>query len=221
MTTTTARLSILLTLGIALCVISIQKSSAFEMDISAFGTLSELSIRSENERLMGSNLLFIGAGAAAIGGIGAHLDGSYEAASLLSIGSALALGGGVALRYFETSTEQALNRVMLIEDPVEREQRSRDALFQMASEQRNSRLVSGVFNAGLASYYFIWSDGSDEAVFSGVVSALTSLVAFSFRSPAERAVAGLQNNRSASNRESQLDWGLAVTGNAITVAIRF
>lgn len=176
--------------------IVIQDSAATEFEISAFGTLNELSVRAEDERALASNVLFVGAGVAALTSLGLHIEGEHKTASALSVGSALALGGGVIARHFETSTERALGRVMSIEDPNEREQRARDALFQLASEQRRGRMTSGVFNVGIASYYFFLDDNdSDTATFNGVASLAAGIAYLAFQSPAERAVKQLQNGK--------------------------
>lgn len=100
--------------------ISFQESNASDFDISAFGTLNELSVRAANERMLVSNVLFVGAGVGAVAAIGLHIEGEYKTASFLSVTSAAALGGGVLARHFETSTERALARVLMIEDPSER-----------------------------------------------------------------------------------------------------
>lgn len=189
--------------------ITVQESTAVDFELSAFGTLNELSVRAANERELVSNVLFVGSGVAAAVAVGMHLEGEYEIASLLSVSSALALGGGVLARHYETSTERALARVMLIEDPIEREQRSRDAMFQLASEQRRSRLTSGIFNTGLASYYFFLDD-TDSSTFNGVVSLAAGIGYFALQSPAERAVKRLQNQHSGYALVNQLDWHLAV-----------
>ena len=88
--------------------IVIQDSAATEFEISAFGTLNELTVRAEDERTRASNVLFVGAGVAALTSLGLHIEGELKTASALSVGSALALGGGVIARHFETSTERAL-----------------------------------------------------------------------------------------------------------------
>ncbi|MFY0666235.1 MAG: hypothetical protein JXQ97_16555 [Natronospirillum sp.] len=193
--------------------VSFQESNASDFDISAFGTLSELSVRAENERILSSNVLFIGAGITTIAAIGLHIEGEYKTASVLSVTSAVALGGGVLARHYETSTERALARVLMIEDPSEREQRSRDALFQLASENRRSRLTAGVFNLGVASYYLLLDDSDeDTAVFNGVVSLATSVASFVIQSPAERAVKQLQNRNNQHAWLNDLDWQVAFNG---------
>lgn len=195
-----------------LLAVTVQESTAADFELSAFGTLNELSVRAENERELVSNVLFVGSGIASAVAVGMHLDGEYEIASLLSVTSALALGGGVLARHFETSTERALARVMLIEDPIEREQRSRDAMFQLASEQRRSRLTSGIFNVSVASYYFFLDDG-DSATFNGVVSLAAGAAYFALQSPAERAVKRLQgDNKREHAFLSNLDWQVAFAG---------
>lgn len=211
--------------ALVFAIVTVQESTAYELELSAFGTLTELSVRAESERRLASNVLFVGAGVAAIGGIGAHIDGNYKAASLLSVTSAVALGGGVLARSYETSTERALSRVETIEDPTEREQRSRDALFQLASDQRIGRLTSGVFHAGLASYYFFLADSdSDTATLNGVVSLATSIARFAIPGPAERAVTRLQKDNREQAFLNNLDWqvGVAEGGNPmLALGIRF
>ncbi|MCH8551695.1 MAG: hypothetical protein LAT62_07155 [Natronospirillum sp.] len=211
--------------ALAFGIILVQESTANEFELSAFGTLTELSVRAEDERRLASNVLFVGAGVAAIGGIGAHIDGSYRTASLLSVTSAVALGGGVLARSYETSTERALSRVETIEDPAEREQRSRDALFQLASDQRGSRLTSGVLHAGLASYYFFLADGdSDSDTLNGVVSLAASVARFAIPGPAERAVKRLQQDNRDQAMLDNLDWqlGIAESGSPmLALGIRF
>ncbi|WLD56796.1 hypothetical protein NFC81_08635 [Salinispirillum sp. LH 10-3-1] len=191
--------------------ITVQASIATESEISAFGTLNELAVRDENERELVSNVLFVGSGVSAAVAVGMHLDGEYEIASLLSVTSALALGGGVLARNYESSTERALARVLLLEDPLEREQRSRDALFQLASEQRRSRITSGIFNVSVASYYLFLDDG-ESATFNGVVSLAAGVAYFALQSPAERAVKRLQGDRNEHAFLNKLDWHVAIAG---------
>lgn len=184
---------------------------AKEFPATAWGTLEELSADAHQERRTQSQLLGLGSGALAIASVGLYAHGENDYALIAAAGSGLAGGAGFVLRHYPSRTERARDRVASLDDQTEREQRSADALFQLANQNRTRRLAAGTVNLGVASYYLLLDDtGSDTALYSGVFSVASGIANLFIQTPAERALGRLED-RTNSSFPSNLDWNLDVS----------
>ncbi|TGG92428.1 hypothetical protein E4656_13205 [Natronospirillum operosum] len=184
---------------------------ATEFPATAWGTLEELSAAAYQERRTQSQLLGLGSGALAIASVGLYAHGENDYALIAAAGGALAGGAGLVLHHYPSRTERARDRAARLDDPAEREQRSADALFQLANQNRARRLAAGTVNLGVASYYLLLDDtGSSTALYSGVFSLASGIASLLIPTPAERALARLEN-RTNSSFPSTLDWSLDVS----------
>lgn len=184
---------------------------ASEFPATAWGTLEELSADAHQERRTQGQLLGLGSGALALASIGLYAHGENQYALIAAAGSGLAGGAGLVLNHYPSRTERARDRVATLDDQTEREQRSADALFQLANQNRARRLTAGTVNLGVASYYLLLDDsGSDTALYSGVFSLASGIANLFIQTPAERALGRLED-RPTSSFSSNLDWSLNVS----------
>lgn len=178
------------------------------LPLSAWGTLDELSADAHRERRQRTHLLGLSSASLAIAGIGLSAYGESDYALLAAAGSVATGGAGLILNHYPTRTERARDRVADMDDAAAREQRSLDALYQLARQNRARRFTTGTINLGAATYYLVLDDsGSSSAQYSGLFSLASALANFLIKTPAERALEELQTPGNTSHKDP-VHWNL-------------